>query len=243
MTFVRMTLALSCLLAAACAPTLPRSDGFTLLPLDDLSAFRPAAANWRIAGGAAQDPADPRRLAASAGRGVLVNLPGEAARDNLFTRLEHGDAEWELDFMVPQGSNSGVYLQGRYEVQILDSWGVAAPTHTDVGGIYERWDEARPEGARGYEGYAPRVNAARAPGAWQHFRIVFQAPRFDAQGRKTADARFVRVELNGVLVQEDAPVTGPTRAAAFDDERAVGPLMLQGDHGPVAYRNVRFRPL
>ena len=109
------------------------------------------------------------------------------------------------------------------------------------GGIYERWDEARPEGERGYEGRPPRVNVSRAPGLWQHLRIVFRAPQFDASGEKVANARFVTVELGGVTIHEDVEVSGPTRAAAFEDEQTTGPLMLQGDHGPVAFRNLRYK--
>jgi len=73
---------------------------------------------------------------------------------------------------------------------------------------------------------------------------VFRAPRFDARGRKTAHARFVTVVHNGVLVHENAEVTGPTRAARFEseaEEAKAGPLQFQGDHGPVAYRNLRIR--
>lgn len=65
-----------------------------------------------------------------------------------------------------------------------------------------------------------------------------RAPRFDGDGNKTANAVFVGVEHNGVVVHENEEVTGPTRAAMFDNEEPLGPLMLQGDHGPVAYRNV-----
>lgn len=215
----------------------------TLLPLDDLSSFRPVASNWKIAGAVASDSSIQNDLRIEPGAGVLVNMPSEEARDNIFTTWEHGDLELELDFLVPKGSNSGVYLQGRYEVQVFDSWNVADPGYTDAGGIYQRWDESRPEGQRGYEGHAPRSNASRPPGDWQHFRILFQAPRFDENGVKLSNARFVLVEHNGVVIHEQVEVTGPTRAAAFEDEQATGPLMLQGDHGPVAYRNIRYRML
>jgi hypothetical protein len=87
------------------------------------------------------------------------------------------------------------------------------------------------------------VNACRKPGEWQSFDIFFQAPRFDEQGQKTANAKFLRVLLNGLVIHENEDVTGPTRAALFSDEQPTGPLMLQGDHGPVAYRNFRIRPL
>ncbi len=136
----------------------------------------------------------------------------------------------------PKGSNSGVYFQARYEIQILDSWGVEHPKYGDCGGIYERWKDNQ-----GFEGRPPRVNASREPGEWQSFDVIFRAPRFDAAGGKIANARFVKVIHNGTVVHENVEVTGPTRASTFEDEKPLGPLMLQGDHGPVAYRNLRVK--
>jgi hypothetical protein len=214
---------------------------FQELPLHDLGAFRAPGANWQVVGGVSAERNRRHHLATRPGTGVLANLPGVRGATDLLTEWEHGDLELELEVLMPRGSNSGIYLQGRYEVQLLDSWGVREPRFSDMGGIYERWDPSRPEGSRGFEGQAPRINASRAPGLWQTFRILFQAPRFDAQGNKTANARFVRVVHNGVVIHENVEVTGPTRAAAFDDERPLGPLMLQGDHGPVAFRNLRYK--
>ena len=227
------------------APIAAQPAETTLLPLElgDLRAFRPTGENWRIAGGVRADRSRERDMSAVEGTGVLVNLPDDDRSDHLFTTWEHGDLEMELEVMMPRGSNSGIYLQGRYEVQLFDSWGVERPRYSDVGGIYQRWDDRRPAGREGFEGIAPRLNAARAPGLWQHLAIRFEAPRFDAAGRKVSDARFVRVVLNGVVVQENVAVTGPTREAAFTDEQAAGPLMIQGDHGPVAFRNIRYKRL
>jgi hypothetical protein len=129
-----------------------------------------------------------------------------------------------------------VYFLGRYEIQVFDSWGVTQPKHGDCGGIYQRWDDRREP--KGFEGHPPRVNASRAPGQWQSFDVLFRAPRFDASGRKTDNACFIKVIHNGVVVHENVELTGPTRASLFQDEKPVGPLMLQGDHGPVAYRNI-----
>jgi hypothetical protein len=140
--------------------------------------------------------------------------------------------------MAPQGSNSGVYLQGLYEVQVFDSYGVASPKTSDCGAIYHRWIDNKPVG-----GSAPKMNASRKPGEWQSFHIWFRAPRFDASGKKTGNARFLRVLHNGVEVQKDVEVDGPTRAHMNIPEAALNPLMLQGDHGPVAYRNLYMRPL
>ena len=92
-------------------------------------------------------------------------------------------------------------------------------------------------------GRPPLENASRPPGQWQSFHLWFQAPRIDAQGRKIASARFLRVLHNGVLVQENQEVYGPTHSAMPIPEAAENPLMLQGDHGPVAYRNIYVRPL
>jgi hypothetical protein len=112
--------------------------------------------------------------------------------------------------------------------------GVSEPKHSDLGGLYQRWDEKREP--KGYEGVAPRVNAAKAPGQWQTLDITFRAPRFDSSGRKTQNARFVSVVVNGQVAHENQQVTGPTRAAQYSDERPRGPILIQGDHGPIAIR-------
>jgi hypothetical protein len=222
---------------AAQSATLPADS----IELTDMKDFRPTDGNWRVVGGAEADGVGATALATSPGTGVLVNLPNDKQRSNLFTTWEHGDLDLELDFMMPKGSNSGIYLQGRYEVQLIDSWGVDRPITGDAGGIYHRWDESRPGPNKGYQGTPPRINASRAPGLWQHMHIVFRAPRFDSRGRKVENARFVRVEYNGALIHENVEVTGPTRGPAVEGEAATGPLVIQGDHGPLAFRNIRYR--
>jgi hypothetical protein len=144
--------------------------------------------------------------------------------------------------MIPRRSNSGVKLMGLYEIQIFDSWGVKEPTGSDCGGIYPR-AELTPVYHYLDKGVPPRTNAARRPGEWQTLDVVFQTPRFDAQGKKTADAHFVKVVLNGTVIHQDVAVETPTGHAWHEKEVARGPLLLQGDHGPVAFRNVRVRPL
>ncbi|MXW33173.1 MAG: DUF1080 domain-containing protein [Rhodothermaceae bacterium] len=208
------------------------------LSLESLSAFDKPAENWMLAGSVYSDLALHHSLSTTPGNGILVNQPTECARENLFTKWTHGDIELELEFMMPPGSNSGIYLQGRYEVQLLDSWKRPHVTFGDVGGIYQRWNE---DEGRGFEGRPPRINASRAPGLWQSLRIVFDAPDFDENGNKIRPARFVQVVLNGSIIQENVTISGPTRAAGFQDESPVGPLMIQGDHGPVAFRNIQYR--
>lgn len=167
------------------------------------------------------------------GSGVLLNLPGKREKGaDVYSRESFGDFDLSFYYLMFPGSNSGVYIHGNYEVQLKDSWGVGRPTSGDNGGIYERWSE---EGV-GYEGHAPRQNAGRAPGIWQHMEISFKAPVFDAQGRKIKNAR-ISVMLNGVPVHEDLELNGPTRGA-MGEEAARGPVRIQGDHGPVAFRDM-----
>jgi hypothetical protein len=204
----------------------------------DLGGWSKPTGEWMTAQQVASDPAEPRRFSIEPGSGILVN--GQKGRTvNLISEFEHGDVEAEIEFMVPKNSNSGVYFQARYEVQILDSWGVEKPQHSDCGGIYERWKDGK-----GFDGHPPRVNASRPPGEWQTFHVQFRAPRFDAEGKKVENARFIKVVHNGRLIHENVELTGPTRAATFEhDEKPKGPIMLQGDHGPVAFRKFQLKPL
>ncbi|MBI3856590.1 MAG: DUF1080 domain-containing protein [Planctomycetes bacterium] len=218
-------------------------DGWTELIGDaGLQAWKQPTNAWLAVGETSLDAADPKKLVGKEGKGVLLNGK-EGRSSNLFTSASIGDVEVHVEFMVSKGSNSGVYLMGRYEVQILDSFGVKEPHYSDCGGIYQRWDPKRGPGKEGYEGHAPRVNASKPPGEWQSFDIVFRAPRFDAEGKKTANAKFVKVSHNDSVVHENVEVSGTTRAGAWEDEKPEGPIMLQGDHGPVAFRNLRWRPL
>lgn len=170
--------------------------------------------------------------------GTMLNGPN-GRTVNLVTEQKYGDSELYLEFMIAKGSNSGVYLHGLYEVQIFDSWGSTEPvTTSDCGAIYHRWINNQ-----GVGGSAPSRNAARRPGEWQSFYIWFRAPRFDAAGKKLENAKFLRVVHNGLSVQTNVEVDGPTRAAMELAEAATNPIMLQGDHGPVAYRNLYVRPL
>ena len=90
--------------------------------------------------------------------------------------------------------------------------------------------------------HAPSVNASKPPGEWQSFDIIFRAPRFDASGKKTANAVFVKVLYNGKVIHENVECAGPTRGAKLPSEAPTGPILLQGDHGPVAYRNFKLTP-
>ena len=179
-----------------------------------------------------------RLIGVPAPSGIILNGP-QGRTANLATIEKFGDIELYLEFMISKGSNSGVYLHGLYEIQIFDSYGSTEPMRTSDGGaVYHRWIDNK-----GVGGSPPSRNASRRPGEWQSYQIWFRAPRFDAAGKKTENARFVRVLHNGLLVQENVALEGGTRAHMPLAEAAMNPLMLQGDHGPVAVRNIYVRPL
>jgi len=195
---------------------------------------------WYAAGDAMLDPDNPRRLVGKPGTGVLIN--GETGRvPSLVTkRRDFRDVELHVEFMVAKGSNSGVIFHGNYEIQILDSAQVEKPTGAHCGGIYPR-AEAEPTYHHIDKGSPPRVNAAKPPGQWQTLDILFRAARFDEAGKKTASARFVRVVHNGQVVQENQEV--PYACGPNWDRKQYprGPIIIQGDYGPIAVRNVRVR--
>jgi len=205
---------------------------------NDLKEFGEIPKTWKMVGGVNADWEHNDFLSTTRGTGILVNPPKPENGPHLISGFEHGDMELELDFMVPKGSNSGIYLQGRYEIQIFDSWGKINPNSGDAGGIYQRFDK---EKRQGFEGKAPRMNVSKAPGLWQHVKIVFEAPQFNPEGVKVKNAKFVQVFQNGILIHENVEVTGPTTSAMFDDESALGLIVIQGDHGPVAIRNIKYK--
>lgn len=155
---------------------------------------------------------------------------------NIITKQRFMDCQLHVEFKIPympeargQGrGNSGAYLQGSYEVQVLDSYGLDSKD-SDCGGVYRV--------------SRPMVNACLKPGEWQSYDILFFAPRFDDKGEVVQKARL-SVLQNGVWIQQNIEVPGPTTAAMpRDDLSKPGPLMLQ-DHGnPVEYRNMWIRPL
>jgi sugar phosphate isomerase/epimerase len=206
----------------------------------DFSTWRGNTGQWQIVGDVFTNPEKVNLLSSKPGMGIILNGPTGRTR-NILSKAEFGDVKAHIEFMIPKGSNSGVYFMGRYEIQVYDSYGVEKGQYPGIecGGIYERWDNSKNEG---FEGRSPRVNASRAPGHWQTFDVIFRAPRLDKDGRKISNARFEKVIHNGIVVHEDVELTGPTRASMYNDEKPTGPLMLQGDHGPVAYRNIWLEP-
>jgi hypothetical protein len=177
---------------------------------------------WEVGSARVDDKG--KLIFASTGK-ELVNTASDGS--DIFTEQEFGDCLVEVEVMVPKKSNSGIYLMGRYEVQILDSFGVKKLAMHDMGAIYSV--------------AIPKVNACKKPGEWQKFVIDFQAPRFDGK-KKTANAVFHKVVLNDEVIHQNVEMTKGVTGGALGGEVAVGPLMFQGDHGPVAFRKLKVTP-
>jgi hypothetical protein len=163
---------------------------------------------------------------------TVTVVPGTG--DIVSTRT-FGDAQLHVEFMEPSTNgegqdrgNSGVYLHGRYEVQVLDSYK----------------NETYPDGQCGaiYKQYVPLVNACRQPGQWQTYDILFHPAQLDGSGHRTRNGR-VTVIHNGVLIQDGVELKGPTGGAIGQEETATGPLLLQEHGHRVKYRNIWLRNL
>lgn len=155
-------------------------------------------------------------------------------REGAVSEQGFGDHLLHVEFLLPyrpkargqRRGNSGVYLQGRYEVQMLDSFGLQG-RHDECGGIY---------GVA-----APLVNMCYPPLQWQTYDIEFKAARFDGDGNKTEPARMT-VHHNGVLVHDDVELPGSTAASRLQEGPEPGPVYLQNHGNPVRYRNVWVVP-
>lgn len=169
------------------------------------------------------------------GQSMEVAKTMRGARKNIISKDEFGDVKIHLEFRTPfmpeakgqARGNSGVYVHGRYEVQVLDSFGLEGKDN-ECGGIYQI--------------ASPDSNACLPPLQWQTYDITFQAPRFGENGAKTQDA-IITVEHNGILIQDHIKVPKVTQGGVNEQEAPLGGLLLQ-DHGDrVQYRNIWVVPM
>jgi hypothetical protein len=202
-------------------PGPPPSDAIVLFDGKDLEKWENAKnhgpAKWKVENGVA-----------------TINKTG-----TIQTRQAFGDCQLHVEWATPsevkgesQGrGNSGILLQGRYEVQVLDSYENKTYFHGQAGAVYKQ--------------YAPLVNVCRKPGEWQTYDIIFHAPRFDEQGKLKTPAN-VTVLQNNVLVQDHVEIKGITShvgAPHYQAHPLKQPLQLQDHNNPVQYRNIWIREL
>ncbi len=162
--------------------------------------------------------------------GVLINIPpreeGKHGIDLVSDKIL-GSHELYIEFLVPKGSNSGVYLIGQYEIQVLDSYGKEKPAMSDCGGIYNK--------------AAPTVNASLPAGHWQCLHAIFHKAK--VTDGKTVKKPRITVFHNGKKVLDNVEIEGVTGAALNGKVIEEGPTYLQGNHGEVMYRNIFYKPI
>jgi hypothetical protein len=189
-----------------------------------------------VTGGAINWPVD---------EGTLVSTPNTRRSNNLVSRLHFRDADVHVEFMLPSAGdgNSGVYLHGEYELQILNSAGRGDPGLGDMGTVYGI--------------YKPLVNAARGPGEWQAYDVRFVAPRRDSAGKLVADGT-ITAWLNGRMIHDRVKIGAKTSdyspyrydttdylatIARRQQQTMLGPLILQDHDSPVRFRSIWVKPL
>ena len=188
--------------------------------------FKGDAANsqWTVGLAKMNDKKDNEFVIDPAGHELINNIAAGKHGVDAYSEQTFGDATIEVEVMVPKGSNSGIYVMGEYEIQVFDSYGKQEIGAGDMGAIYSA-------------GIA-RVNASKPAGEWQKYEITYRAPRFEGD-KKTENARITKVVLNDQMLHEDVELKGPTPGGITGREAAKGPVMFQGDHGAVAYRNLK----
>ncbi len=167
--------------------------------------------------------------------GVMTVVKGKG---DIKTKRQFGDVQLHIEWRTPaivesegQGrGNSGVFLQDRYELQVLDSYESVTYANGQAGSIYKQ--------------HIPLVNATRKPGEWQSYDIIYTAPRFSENGRMISPA-YMTVLHNGVLIQNHAAIWGPTefKGVPIYMAHGKGAIKLQDHSNPVSYRNIWVREL
>lgn len=233
----------SCLPAAYSAdPPRPEGDGWTdLLKSGTDSPWRKIDKNWIHATEVSLTPDKPTRLKATMDDGpIWVN--GETGRlPDLVTKQSFKDVEVHVEFLLASRSNSGIKFHAVYEIQLRDTAGNKGKlTGDDCGGVYPRAED-KPRYHHIDDGIPPKMNAAKPAGEWQTLDVIFRSPRFNDTGEKTENAKIIKAVLNGRVVHENQELRTPTGSNWVKKEVPTGPFMLQADHGPVAFRNVRIR--
>ncbi len=269
MTLMRLAPALLLFAFAAALPAQQKDDWTPLFNGKDLTGWKlrsPTVTVTKFVDAAGKSIVGAKKGKVD-GRSVIVNKSGEEIKGakavqetrpntmgwtvkagELFCDKPHGGndiltdqkfTDFELHIEFQATSNSGVYLQGRYEIQVDNSYGRKPKVVEKDGKKIETLDTHQCGAIYGL--IAPSKNMAKKPTDWQSFDVTFHGAR-GTKGKVTEKARVTLI-WNGERVIDNAEIAGPTGAVLDNKVTEPGPLLLQGDHGKVAYRNIKIRPL
>ncbi len=232
-TWLRVAGLVMCGLLAAATLSQAGAQSKNNLPVNPKLSVKPPEGAIVLFDGKAEQMRDnwfSRRTTNPAGWTVDDQGVATPNKRDISSKQEFGDAYLHVEFCEPLkgGGNSGVGMQGRYEIQILNSYGKKPESH-ECGALYSQTP--------------PKVIASKPAGEWQTMDIFFRAPRFDAKGKVVENARAT-VYQNGILIHEGQEFKGPTgiQYEQYKGEVPTGPIVLQGDHDVVQFRNVWIVP-
>lgn len=212
-------------------------DLFETISMDNISGFRPDhSGDWRIVKKAYFDYQKAAHPKVEEGKGALLYSGTHGSDGELFTNMQHGDIDIDMDIMLSKGSGMEVYFQGRYGIRIPDHWGTDRSSTELPGSIIQ--SNGDPNTITRIT--PPRSNAGRAPGLWQNLKISFIAPRYNDKGEKISNAIFKEVIFNGSIIHQNIEVANELRSKVPDPDKDKGPLVLLA-HSPVAVRNLRYK--
>ena len=213
-----------------------------LIPQGNLDAFVKPSPKLVWTDKVELDAKNPKKLNSSSEKGIILFNNNDRIPD-LITKQSFGDHEIHMEFMVAKGSNSGIKMHKLYEIQIHDSFGKTELTGEHCGGVYPRWDIKEKRLAYIDKGVPPSKNACKPAGEWQTLDITFIAAKFDDSGNKIKNAHLPKVLLNGELIHDKVELKHGTGNNYKLKEHSKAPILIQVDHGPVAFRNIKVREL
>lgn len=226
---VNIILLLFGMLAACTMPKPEIQKPIHSLPFDELDlGSLEGHPDWTLAENVFMDRNVQHHCEIIEGKGMIVSQGGEPKL--LIGLDEHGDLDLQMDFMLARNSKASILLQSSYSVSLTDSWNQDSVSEKTCGVILDG-DSVR----------LPVLNAAKAPGLWQHLAIKFRAACFDASGKKITNATLAEVMLNGRVIQKDVVLSAAMRIAPLMGEEQYPPLGIASQSGPVAFRNVRYK--
>jgi len=205
----------------------------------NLDAFEKPSENWLIVSDLSID-FNKSTAKLVKGSSIVVNTPIKEATNLVSKAQMEGDVEVDFDFLTTKGSNSAVFIMGRYKIQLSDSW----PETQDPLSRLAVIDVNRADNPISFHTEQPISNVGKAPGLWQHLKVKFKSPTFDSSGKKVEKASFEEVYLNGVLIHQGIALEGPSNGAGLKDESTKGPLIFQADESHVlAFKNISYKTI
>jgi hypothetical protein len=207
-----------------------QNEGWLRLTYGDALDFWPEHEGWKLVD-AELDANDPTKLVTKDGVNALVNCGDKVGNMRSFSGF--GDAKIHMTFMVPKGGATALMVQGNYGILLCDPGDSSELTTKSCGAII---------GGEKWAGKAPALPVFRGPGENHDLDLVFRAPRFDDDGNKIENARFVSVMVDDVLIHQEVELPEPSRSA-LGAERASAPLVVRGDLGACAVGDIRLKPM